>query len=64
MNESDRHRMLLQAACTARLERRIHNKPFFVVALALYIENNGMVTRYIIFQRNGAHPSVRSLEFK
>ena len=54
--------MLLQAACAARLGRQIYNKPFFVVAL--YIENSGRVTRYLVFQRDGADPRVRSLESK
>jgi hypothetical protein len=61
-DQSDRYRMLLQAACAARLGRQIYNNPFIVVAL--YIENSGRVTRYFIFQRDGADPTVRSLESK
>jgi hypothetical protein len=54
--------MLLQAACAARLGRQMYNNLFIVVAL--YIENSGMVTRYFIFQRDDADPTVRSLESK
>jgi hypothetical protein len=61
-DKSDRYRMLLQAACCARLGRLIQNKPFIVVAL--YIENSGVVTRYFVFQPDGADPTVRSLIFK
>ncbi|KAI0283111.1 hypothetical protein BGY98DRAFT_953092 [Russula aff. rugulosa BPL654] len=61
-DQSDRNRMLLQAACAARLGRQMYNNLFIVVAL--YIENSGMVTRYFIFQRDDADPTVRSLESK
>jgi hypothetical protein len=47
-HESDRYRMLLQAACMARLGRLFYNKLFIVVAL--YIDNTGEVTRYFVFQ--------------
>lgn len=47
----DRYRMLLQAACVARLGRVLYNNPFIV--MALYIENSGKVTRYFVFQRDG-----------
>jgi hypothetical protein len=48
-DEKDRYRMLLQAACAARLGRKIYERPFIVVAL--YIENDGRVIRYFVFQR-------------
>ncbi|KAI0249462.1 hypothetical protein BJV78DRAFT_696849 [Lactifluus subvellereus] len=48
-NQRDRTRMLLQAACVARLGRLSYN-PFIVVAL--YIENSGRMTRYFLFQRD------------
>jgi len=53
-NQGDRYRMLLQAACAARLGRLSYNNPF--IAVALYIENSGRVTRYFVFQRDGADP--------
>jgi hypothetical protein len=49
--EGDRYRMLLQAACMARLGRQMFKQPFIV--FALYIENSGLVTRYLVFQSNG-----------
>jgi hypothetical protein len=49
-NQDDRRRMLLRAACAARLGRRSYNDPFIVVAL--YIENSGRVRRYFVFQRD------------
>ncbi|KAI0254966.1 hypothetical protein BJV78DRAFT_807834 [Lactifluus subvellereus] len=55
-NQSDRNRMLLQAACAARLGHLSYNHPFIVVAL--YIENSGRVTRYFLFQRDDADPKV------
>ncbi|KAI0249558.1 hypothetical protein BJV78DRAFT_667522 [Lactifluus subvellereus] len=55
-NERDRHRMLLQAACAARLGRQSYDYPFIVVAL--YIENSGRVRRYFLFQRDDADPKV------
>jgi len=48
--EGDRSRMLLQAACMARLGRHMFNQPFIV--FALYIQNSGQVTRYFVFQFN------------
>jgi len=46
-DEGDRYRMLLQAACAARLGRTCYpDLPFIVVAL--YIENCGTVTRYFV----------------
>jgi hypothetical protein len=60
--QSDRYRMLLQAACVARLGYMFYNNPFIVVAL--YIENFGRVTRYFLFQRDGTDPTVRMFEFK
>jgi hypothetical protein len=56
----DKCRMLLQAACAARLGRVLCNKPFIVVAM--YIENTGTVTRYFVFQRDGADPKVCTFE--
>ena len=41
--------MLLQGACAARLGRSFSGRPFIV--MALYIENSGRVTRYLLFQR-------------
>ncbi|KAN0106917.1 hypothetical protein V8E52_010661 [Russula decolorans] len=55
-NQSDRYRMLLHAACAARLGYLSYNNPFIVVAL--YIENSGRVTRYFVFQRDGADHTV------
>jgi len=49
-NQGDRYRMLMQAACAARLGRRFYMEPFIVVAL--YVENSGSVTRYFVFQRD------------
>jgi hypothetical protein len=40
----------------------VYNNPFIVVAL--YIENSGRVTRYFVFQRDGADPTVRTFESK
>ena len=48
--ESDRYRMLLQAACAARLGHMCYDEPFIV--MALYIENTGKVTQYLVFQRD------------
>jgi hypothetical protein len=56
-NQTDRWRMLLQAACAARLGYMSYGNPFVVVAL--YIESSGRVTRYFLFQRDGAHRKVR-----
>jgi hypothetical protein len=50
--ESDRYQMLLQAACVARFGCQSYGKPYIVVAL--YIEKNGRVTRYLVFQDDGA----------
>ncbi|KAI0277113.1 hypothetical protein BGY98DRAFT_981874 [Russula aff. rugulosa BPL654] len=61
-DQSDRNRMLLQAACAARLGRQMYNNTFIVVAL--YIETSGRVIRYFIFQRDDADPTVRSSESK
>ena len=47
-DEKDRYRMLLQSACAARVGRKIYGRPFIV--MALYIQNNGIVTRYLLFQ--------------
>ncbi|KAI0248060.1 kinase-like domain-containing protein [Lactifluus subvellereus] len=55
INQRNRTRMLLQAACMARLGRLFYN-PFIVVAL--YIENSGQVTRYFLFQRDDADRKV------
>ena len=60
-SESDRYRMLLQAACVARLGCQSYNKPYIVVAL--YIENSGRVTRYLVFQHGGAD-AVCTFKFK
>jgi len=49
--EGDRSRMLLQAACMARLWRHMFKQPF--IFFALYIQNSGQVTRYFVFQSNG-----------
>ena len=61
-NESDRYRMLLQAACAARLGRHLYNDLFIVVAL--YIQNSGRVTRYFVFQPDGADRRVCTFESK
>ena len=55
-NQIDRYRMLLQAACAARLGRQLYKQPFVVVAL--YIENSGTVTRYFVFQSGDADTTV------
>lgn len=49
--QSDRTRMLLQAACAARLGYMAYGEPFVVIAL--YIESTGQVTRYFVFQDIG-----------
>ena len=59
-DQSDRYRMLLQAACAARLGRMSYENPFIVVAL--YIEKSGRVTRYFLFQRDAADPEVCTFE--
>ena len=61
-NESDRYRMLLQAACAARLGRHFYNDLFIVVAL--YIENSGTVTQYFVFQPDRADPKICTFESK
>ena len=61
-DQYDRYRMLLQAACVARLGRQFYNAPFIV--MALYIENSGRVKRYFVFQRDGADTMVCTLESK
>ena len=61
-NEDERYRMLLQAACAARLGRHFYNDLFIVVAL--YIETSGTVTRYFVFQRNSADRKVCTFESK
>jgi hypothetical protein len=61
-NQSNRYQMLLHAACAARLGYLSYNYPFIVVAL--YIENSGRVTRYFLFQRDGARPMVCMFESK
>lgn len=48
--------MLVQAACAARLGYLSYKNPFIVVAL--YIENSGRVTRYFLFQLDGADHTV------
>jgi hypothetical protein len=58
-NQADRYRMLLQAACVARLGRQFYDS-FIVVAL--YIENNGRVTRYFLFQPDGDDRRVSTFE--
>ena len=52
-DQSDRYRMLLQGACVARLGCQLNDKPHIVVAL--YIENCGRVTRYLLFQQGRAN---------
>lgn len=61
-NQGDQYRMLLQAACVARLGRLVYEKPFIVVAL--YIESNGIMTRYFLFQRDNADLTVCTFESK
>jgi hypothetical protein len=61
-HQYDRYRMLLQAACVARLGRMLYDNPFIVVAL--YIENSGRVTRYFVFQRDGTDSTVCTFESK
>jgi hypothetical protein len=55
-NQNDRYRMLLQAKCAAQVGCRLYNNPFIV--MAMYIEKSGKVTRYFVFQRDGADPMV------
>jgi hypothetical protein len=55
-DENDRYRMLLQAACVARLGRNMRSAhgggdDLFIV-MALYIEGSGRVTRYLVFQHD------------
>ena len=47
-DEKDRYRMLLQGACAARAGRKIYKRSSLV--MALYIKNNGIVERYLLFQ--------------
>ena len=61
-NEGDRYRMLLQAACVARLGRLAFDKPFIV--MALYIDYAGMVTRYLVFQPDSDSERVCTFESK
>lgn len=61
-NQRDRYRMLLQAACAARLGRQFYSNPFIV--MALYIEETGMVTRYLLFQRDDIDLTVGTFESK
>ena len=61
-DQNDRYRMLLQAACVARLGHLLYDNPFIVVAL--YIENSGRATRYFVFQRDGTDPKVCTFESK
>jgi len=56
-DESDRYRMLLHAACVARLGRRLLKGDSFIV-VALYVENTGSVTRYLVFQPDVADRKV------
>jgi hypothetical protein len=58
-NESDRHRMLLQAACAVRLGNSLRcgkGDPFIV--MALYISNSGSVTRYLLLQNGDVDSKV------
>jgi hypothetical protein len=61
-NQSNRYQMLLHAACAARLGYLSYNDPFIVVAL--YNKISGRVTRYFLFQRDGARPMVCMFESK
>jgi hypothetical protein len=61
-NQGDRYRMLLQAACAARLGHKSYKNPFIVVAF--YIENSGRVTRYFLYQRDDDDLGVCTFEFK
>jgi hypothetical protein len=61
-NEDDRYRMLLRAACAARLGRHFYNDLFIVVAL--YIKNSGTVKRYFVFQPDSADSRVCTFESK
>lgn len=60
--EGNQYRMLLQAACMARLGRHMFKQPFIV--FALYIENSGQVTRYFVFQSDGDGDKVCASESK
>ncbi|KAI0270201.1 hypothetical protein BGY98DRAFT_937576 [Russula aff. rugulosa BPL654] len=59
-NEDDRYRMLLHAACVARLGRHLYNDLFIVVAL--YITTDGTVKRYFVFQPDSADRRVSYVE--
>ncbi|KAH9962518.1 hypothetical protein BGW80DRAFT_865225 [Lactifluus volemus] len=63
-SEGDRYRMLLQAACVARLGRQLldddESNPFIVVAL--YVKNNGTALRYLVFQPDRLDPNVSYIE--
>jgi hypothetical protein len=63
-SEGDRYRMLLQAACVARLGRQLldddESKPFIVVAL--YVKNNGTALRNLVFQPDRLDPNVCASE--
>ena len=59
--ESDRNRMLLQAACLARLgnalRRETKTDPFIVSAI--YIDNTLYATWYLLYQPNASDTTVR-----
>jgi hypothetical protein len=61
-NEDDRYRMLLHAACAARLGRHFYNNLFIV--MALYITTDGTVKRYFVFQPDSADRRVCTFESK
>jgi hypothetical protein len=51
-NGSDRYRMLLQAACLARLGNGLNpnkDNAFPFIVTALYIESSGRMERYLVF---------------
>jgi hypothetical protein len=60
--QRDRSRMLLQAACAARLGCASYGHPFVVAAL--YIEKCGRVTRYFVFQHDPDDLKVNAFESK
>ena len=61
-DQSNRYRMLLQAACVVRLGCKSYEDPFIIVAL--YIEKTGMVTQYFIFQHDAADPEAEVCTFE
>ena len=57
-NESDRFRMLLQGSLLVRVMNSIKSTGTFV-AMAIYIKNDFVAKRYLIYQLDRKKPDVR-----